>query len=81
MSSISSSVVSAGRVFLCIAASNQRHGMPLASLTPTRCGFTRREGAVHAALRLFSFIVLALMASGIAYASYIGLTYWSGIGV
>lgn len=36
---------------------------------------------MHAALRLFSHVVLALMAAGIVYASYIGLTYWTGIGV
>jgi hypothetical protein len=36
---------------------------------------------VHRFLRLFSHLVLALMGSGIAYASYIGLTYWTGISV
>ncbi len=36
---------------------------------------------MHKSLRLFSYVVLALMGSGIVYASYIGLTYWTGIGV
>jgi hypothetical protein len=36
---------------------------------------------VHAALKWFSHVVLALMLSGIVYASYIGLSYWTGIGV
>ena len=36
---------------------------------------------MHKSLRLFSYVVLALMGSGIGYASYIGLTYWTGIGV
>jgi hypothetical protein len=36
---------------------------------------------VHRFLKSFSFVVLALMGSGIAYACYIGLTYWTGIGV
>ena len=29
----------------------------------------------------FSFVVLALMLAGIAYASYIAVTYWAGISV
>ena len=36
---------------------------------------------VHTSLRAFSYVVLALMGSGIVYATYIGLTYWTGIGV
>ena len=36
---------------------------------------------MHKSLRLFSYVVLTLMGSGIVYASYIGLTYWTGIGV
>ena len=36
---------------------------------------------VHAALKAFSFVVLALMATGIVYAGYISVTYWTGIGV
>ncbi|HEX7028921.1 MAG TPA: hypothetical protein VF268_16895 [Gammaproteobacteria bacterium] len=32
-------------------------------------------------LKIFSFIVLLLMATGIAYACFISIKYWSGIGV
>lgn len=42
---------------------------------------TQERPAVHRFLKSFSFVVLALMGSGIAYACYIGLTYWTGIGV
>lgn len=31
--------------------------------------------------KLFSHVVLALMLAGIAYASYIAVTYWTGISV
>lgn len=36
---------------------------------------------MHRSFRWFSYLVLALMGSGIAYASYIGVAYWAGIGV
>ena len=36
---------------------------------------------VHRSLKWFSYVVLALMGSGVAYASYIGMAYWTGIGV
>jgi hypothetical protein len=36
---------------------------------------------LYEAFRIFSFIVLLLMATGIAYACFISLKYWSGIGV
>lgn len=32
-------------------------------------------------MRLFGYAVVALVAVAIAYAAYISLTYWSGIGV
>jgi hypothetical protein len=35
----------------------------------------------HGILRAVSFLVLALMLVGIAYAAYIAATYWTGIGV
>ena len=31
--------------------------------------------------RIFSHVVLGLMAAGIAYAAYIAITYWTGISV
>lgn len=31
--------------------------------------------------RVFSHIVLGLMAAGIVYAAYIAITYWTGISV
>ena len=34
-----------------------------------------------APLRLFSYVVVALMLVAIAYASFISIKYWSGIGV
>ena len=34
-----------------------------------------------AARKVFSHVVLALMLTGIAYASYIAVTYWTGISV
>ena len=33
------------------------------------------------ALKIFGYVVLALMAVGIIYANSIGIAYWSGIGV
>lgn len=36
---------------------------------------------LYGALRVFSFVVLLLMATGIAYACFISFKYWSGIGV
>ena len=32
-------------------------------------------------IKVFSHVVLALMLTGIAYASYIAVTYWTGISV
>ena len=32
-------------------------------------------------IKVFSHVVLALMLVGIAYASYIAVTYWTGISV
>ena len=32
-------------------------------------------------LKLFGYVVVALMAVAIAYAVFISITYWSGIGV
>ena len=32
-------------------------------------------------IRIFSNVVLAMMAAGIAYAAYIAITYWTGISV
>lgn len=37
--------------------------------------------SLHGMLRLFSHVVLALMAVAIAYGAWIALRYWSGIGV
>ncbi len=34
-----------------------------------------------APLRLFSYVVVALMLVAIAYAAFISIKYWSGIGV
>lgn len=39
------------------------------------------EKKVYAPLRIFSFVVLLLMAIAIAYAGSISIYYWSGIGV
>ena len=36
---------------------------------------------MHGALKAFSYVVLLLMAVGIAYASYIAVSYWTGISV
>ena len=36
---------------------------------------------MHAALRMFSHVVLALMAADIVYGAVIAVTYWSGISV
>lgn len=36
---------------------------------------------MHSAFKTFSYVVLLLMAASIAYASYIGITYWTGISV
>jgi len=36
---------------------------------------------MHGALKAFSWLVLALMASAFVYASYIAVANWSGIGV
>jgi hypothetical protein len=36
---------------------------------------------MHEALRIFSYVVLLLMAVAILYAGYISIEYWSGIGV
>ncbi len=33
------------------------------------------------ALKIVSFVILALMAGAIVYAGLIGITYWTGIGV
>jgi len=35
----------------------------------------------HHSLKVFSYVVLALMVVGIAYAAYISVTYWTGISV
>lgn len=32
-------------------------------------------------VRIFSHVVLGLMATGIAYAAWIAVTYWTGISV
>jgi hypothetical protein len=40
-----------------------------------------RRAIVYGSLRAFSYLVLGLMAVGIAYASYIAVTYWTGISV
>ncbi|WP_191634995.1 hypothetical protein [Pseudomonas fluorescens] len=40
-----------------------------------------REAAVQKALNIVSYAVLVLMASAVVYASVIGITYWTGIGV
>ena len=36
---------------------------------------------VYQAVKIFSHVVLALMAAGIVYASVIAVTYWTGISV
>lgn len=37
--------------------------------------------SAYQSVRLFSHVVLALMLAGIVYASYIAVTYWTGISV
>lgn len=39
------------------------------------------EMFMHGALKAFSYVVLVLMATGIVYASCIGIKYWTGISV
>jgi hypothetical protein len=36
---------------------------------------------MHGALKTVSYVVLALMGSGIVYATFIGIKYWTGISV
>lgn len=36
---------------------------------------------LYGPLRILSFVVLLVMATGIAYACFISIKYWSGIGV
>jgi hypothetical protein len=36
---------------------------------------------VHAALKSFSYVVIALMAVGIVYGAFICIKYWTGISV
>lgn len=36
---------------------------------------------LYGPLKILSFVVLLLMATGIAYACFISVKYWSGIGV
>ena len=36
---------------------------------------------MHGALKAVSYAVLVLMGSGIVYATYIGIKYWTGISV
>jgi len=38
-------------------------------------------GALHRALRVTSWVVVAAMAGSIAWAGWISIAYWSGIGV
>lgn len=40
-----------------------------------------RNLALYRTLQIVSYVVLALGAAAIAYAVYIGIAYWSGIGV
>ena len=37
--------------------------------------------SAYQSLRVFSLVVLGLMAAGIVYAVYIAVTYWTGISV
>jgi len=37
--------------------------------------------SAYQGFKVFSFVVLALMLAGIVYASYIAVTYWTGISV
>jgi hypothetical protein len=37
--------------------------------------------ALHGSLKVFSYVVLLLMAVAIIYAGFIGVKYWTGIGV
>jgi len=41
----------------------------------------RTEERVHAPLKVLSYVIAALMAVAVAYAAYISVAYWSGIGV
>lgn len=36
---------------------------------------------LYESLKIFSFVVLLLLAGGVAYACFISLRYWPGIGV
>ena len=39
------------------------------------------ERTIYRPLKIFSYLVLLLMAAAIVYSSYISVRYWSGIGV
>jgi hypothetical protein len=36
---------------------------------------------VQQAMKVIGYVVIALMAAGVVYANFIGITYWAGIGV
>ncbi|MGP1609152.1 MAG: hypothetical protein ACTS5G_00495 [Burkholderiales bacterium] len=40
-----------------------------------------RSATIGTAFRIFSYVVLLLMATAIGYATFITLKYWSGISV
>lgn len=42
---------------------------------------TSRRCRVHGPLKLLSYVIVLLMAVAALYASYISVTYWSGISV
>jgi hypothetical protein len=54
-----------------------------ASLTLRECGATVEVPTMTAyrSFKVFSHVVLGLMATGIAYASAISVIYWTGISV
>ena len=53
----------------------------LRSPTGTNWRTARTEERVHAPLKVLSYVIAALMAVAVAYAAYISVAYWSGIGV
>jgi hypothetical protein len=40
-----------------------------------------RSAPMHSSLKLFSYVVILLMAIAMLYSAYISIKYWAGIGV
>lgn len=61
-------------------ASVRRHS-PQRSARHFPTARSTRNAAVQKALKIVSYVILALMAGAVVYAGLIGITYWTGIGV